>query len=74
MSNKFITLTSFLGGSRLDINPVMISEMKIYSVGGKVGTTVTMMNGNEHQVEETLGAIHKLIEKMSTITLITKNK
>lgn len=70
MTNKFITLTSFLGGSRLDLNPVMISEMKIHNIAGKVGTTITMMNGNEYQVEETLGTIHKLIDKANTITTI----
>lgn len=69
--SKFITLTQFVGGGRLDLNPVMISEMEIYNMAGKVGTFVTMMNANEYQVEETLGTIHKLIDKSSSTTLTT---
>jgi hypothetical protein len=69
--SKFITLTQFVGGGRLDLNPVMISEMEIYNMAGKVGTFVTMMNANEYQVEETLGVIHKLIDKLSSTTLTT---
>jgi hypothetical protein len=69
--SKFITLTQFVGGGRLDLNPIMISEMEIYNMAGKVGTFVTMMNANEYQVEETLGAIHKLIDKSSSTTLTT---
>jgi uncharacterized protein YlzI (FlbEa/FlbD family) len=69
--SKFITLTQFVGGGRLDLNPIMISEMEIYNMAGKVGTFVTMMNGNEYQVEETLGAIYKLIDKSNNTTLTT---
>ena len=69
--NKFITLKQFVGGGRLDLNPVMISEMEIYNMAGKVGTFITMMNANEYQVEETLGAIYKLIDKSSSTTLTT---
>jgi uncharacterized protein YlzI (FlbEa/FlbD family) len=72
--SKFITLTQFVGGGRLDLNPIMISEMEIYNMTGKVGTFVTMMNGNEYQVEETLGAIYKLIDKSNGITLTTHGK
>jgi hypothetical protein len=69
--SKFITLKQFVGGGRLDLNPVMISEMEIYNMAGKVGTFITMMNANEYQVEETLGVIHKLIDKSSSTTLTT---
>ena len=69
--SKFITLKQFVGGGRLDLNPVMISEMEIYNMAGKVGTFITMMNANEYQVEETLGAIYKLIDKSSSTTLTT---
>jgi len=69
--NKFITLTQCVTESRLDINPIMISEMKICSIGGKIGTTITMMNGNAYTVIEDIDQLHKLIDKSNSTTLTT---
>lgn len=69
----FIKLTQLATESRLDINPVMISEMKICNMGGKAGTTITMMNGNRYSVIEDIDQLHKLIDKSNSITLITSN-
>jgi uncharacterized protein YlzI (FlbEa/FlbD family) len=49
----------------------MISEMKIYSMGGKIGTTITMMNGNAYTVIEDIDQLHKLIDKSNSTTLTT---
>jgi ribosomal protein L21E len=67
--NKFITLTKACNKVRIDINPMLISEMLDMGINGNAGTEVGMMSGTKIDVVQTIDEIHQLIKKSQYITL-----